>query len=69
MIISSFCAADKPQCVGAEMTPAGLVRVTNTHDTEHGSAHFTAEEWEVFLLGAKNGDFDLDKLTADLVTA
>jgi hypothetical protein len=58
---SSRCSADQPQCVEVKhaISPGidgVLVRSTALADD---ALFFTAEEWRVFVEGAKAGEFDL----------
>lgn len=34
-------------------------------DTDGNEAVYTMEEWEAFIVGVKNGDFDPDKLRTE----
>jgi hypothetical protein len=36
----------------------GLIEVRNSKNPEAGLVRFTVEEWDSFLFGAKNGEFD-----------
>lgn len=64
-VISSFCAADKPQCVEVEATNRGVgndwIVVTDSKDTsdERRELVFTPAEWDAFVAGVKAGEFDL----------
>ena len=44
-------------CVEVRMTPNG-VDVRDTKDREGPQLHFTPAEWDAFIGGAKDGDFD-----------
>lgn len=62
-VISSFCAADKPQCVEVELQPDGRVAVTDSkQDPRRTVLFYTPDEWRAFIAGAKSGEFDLDVL-------
>lgn len=56
---SSFCAADKPQCV--EVLSSG--DMFHVRDSKHGEdgvqLRFTREEWTAFLAAVKAGEFDV----------
>jgi hypothetical protein len=63
-VISSFCSADKPQCVEVEAASDGNVHVT---DSKQGRVDrpvlcFTPAEWDAFVEGVKAGEFDLMRL-------
>jgi hypothetical protein len=36
----------------------GAVRVRNSRDPQGGTLVFTPEEWDAFLRGVRNGEFD-----------
>lgn len=44
-------------CVEARRQ-SGAIEVRNSKSPEAGSVHFTLEEWDAFLDGAKKGEFD-----------
>jgi len=54
---SSYCECGE-YCVGVRMAP-NRIDVTNTKDKSRRNVTFTKEEWNAFLLGVKNGEFDL----------
>jgi hypothetical protein len=56
-IKSSYCAADKPQCVEVALTAAG-VQVRDSKSPV-ATLRFTVDEWTAFLAGVKAGEFDL----------
>lgn len=62
-VISSFCSADEGQCVEVEAVN-GLIRVTDSKDDSsvQDTLVFTREEWDVFIAGAKDGQFDYNRL-------
>jgi hypothetical protein len=67
-IKSSFCSADKPQCVEVKLTDSGEAEL---RDSKLGPLFspvlsFTAGEWEAFVAGVKAGEFDRRK---DLIDA
>ena len=45
-------------CVEAAQLPAGAVAVRNCRYPDGPALIFTRAEWEAFLLGARDGDFD-----------
>jgi hypothetical protein len=45
-------------CVEAAQLPAGGVAVRNSRYPDGPALVFTRAEWEAFLLGARDGDFD-----------
>jgi hypothetical protein len=45
-------------CVEAAQLPAGAVAVRNSRYPDGPALVFTQAEWEAFLLGARDGDFD-----------
>jgi hypothetical protein len=51
-------------CVEVAMTPEGEIAVRNSRFPDD-PAHppFTPGEWEAFVTGTKNGEFDLANLT------
>lgn len=62
---SSFC--NTGTCVKAYMdgpadSSATLITVT---DEDGNEAYFDPSEWEAFVKGVKNGEFDLEKLEAE----
>lgn len=68
-VISSFCSADKPQCVEVEFDEGNAyapIVVTDSKESEplvsRGQLRFTRTEWGTFVAGVKNGEFDLDVL-------
>lgn len=46
-------------CVEIAHLPSGGVAVRDTKDRSKTPHVYTAHEWECFLIGAKNGEFDL----------
>lgn len=56
-IKSSYCAADKPQCVEVSISPGSdWVRVRDSKDTS-SDLLFTRGEWDAFVAGVKAGEF------------
>ncbi len=54
---SSFSAAGN--CVEVAHLPSGGVAVRDSKDQSKAPHVYTRGEWEAFLAGAKNGEFDL----------
>ena len=46
-------------CVEVAHLPGGGVAIRDTKDRSKASHVYTRAEWEAFLIGAKNGEFDL----------
>lgn len=46
-------------CVEVAHLPEGGVAVRDTKDRGKAAHVYTREEWQAFLIGAKNGEFDL----------
>jgi hypothetical protein len=45
-------------CVEAAQLPAGAVALRNSRYPDGPALVFTRAEWDAFLLGARDGDFD-----------
>jgi len=45
-------------CVEAAQLPAGAVAVRNSRYPDGPALVFTRAEWDAFVLGARDGDFD-----------
>lgn len=56
--VSSYTAANNT-CVEARVRKDGTVDIRNSNNPGAGTATFTADEWKAFVLGAKDGEFDL----------
>jgi hypothetical protein len=55
--ISTFC--NFGDCVEVGQLPGGSVSVRDTKDRERtASLVFTHDEWDAFVKGVKNGEFD-----------
>jgi hypothetical protein len=55
--VSSFCSLG--ECVEVGQLPGGSVSVRDAKDPERGiSLVFTHDEWDAFVKGVKNGEFD-----------
>lgn len=48
-------------CVEVQFLTDGGVQVRNSRDRAGAVITYTREEWEAFLGGVKNGEFDLDE--------
>ena len=56
--VSSFC--NFGECVEVGQLPGGSVTVRDTKDPERATTlTFTPEEWGAFVMGVKNGEFDI----------
>ena len=56
-IKSSYCAADKPQCVEVRLSPgSSWVRVRDSKNPDD-ELLFTQGEWSAFVAGVKAGEF------------
>ncbi|MFR9802579.1 DUF397 domain-containing protein [Pseudonocardia sp. RS010] len=55
---STFSQGSDQTCRDVAFTP-GQVVVRDSKDPEGPVLRFTAREWEVFLLGVRNNEFDL----------
>lgn len=51
----SFCNSN---CVEVASLPGGGIGVRDSKDTEGPMLRFTSGEWDAFLGGARNGEFD-----------
>ncbi|MEV0616131.1 DUF397 domain-containing protein [Nonomuraea sp. NPDC050404] len=49
-------------CVEVEPRPDGGVTVRDSKDPSGPVLEFTSQEWEAFLAGVKNDEFDLGRL-------
>jgi hypothetical protein len=47
-------------CVEVKALPDGGAQVRNSNDPDGGMLTFTEGEWDAFVGGCKNGEFDLD---------
>lgn len=56
--VSSFCSGGA--CVEVGTLPTGNVAVRDTKDRTRELV-FTAEEWQAFVAGVRNGEFDPPK--------
>ena len=45
-------------CVEVSELPGGAVAVRNSRDREGAVLRFTPDEWQAFLGGVRNGEFD-----------
>jgi hypothetical protein len=53
---SSFC--NNSSCVEVAVTPE-FVAVRDSKNPQHQALVYTTDEWQQFLAGAKNGEFDI----------
>jgi len=56
-MMSSRSTGNGGSCVEVRRR-AGLIEVRNSKRPEASTVHFTVEEWDSFLDGAKKGEFD-----------
>jgi hypothetical protein len=54
--VSSYCGGGG--CVGVGLRPDGSVTVADTKLAEGPRLRFTPEEWDAFVAGVKNDEFD-----------
>jgi hypothetical protein len=54
--VSTFCHGGG--CVGVASDDHGSILVVNTTTADQGQLRFTAAEWDAFVAGVKNGEFD-----------
>jgi hypothetical protein len=45
-------------CVEVSDQPGGMIGVRNSRDSEGLVLRFTSDEWQAFLGGVRNGEFD-----------
>ncbi len=62
-ITSSFCPAGS--CVEAGVRPDGDIAVRDTKDRSKPEHVFTRSEWDAFVAGVKNGEFDFPAAPLD----
>lgn len=55
---SSYSTSNGGQCVEVAVTPDGGRMVRDTKDRTHPAHYFTAAEWDAFVRGVKDGEFD-----------
>ena len=56
--VKSSLSFSNGNCVEVTGLPNGEVGVRNSRDPEGPVLRFTANEWQAFLGGARNGEFD-----------
>ena len=56
-IMSTRSTGNGGSCVEARRH-SGMIEVRNSKNPAAGTVHFTPEEWDSFLFGAKRGEFD-----------
>jgi predicted secreted Zn-dependent protease len=49
-------------CVAAALLPDGGIAVRNSNHPDAGLVTFTAREWDAFLAGVRDGEFDRPQL-------
>ena len=55
---STRCSADSPQCVEVRQA-RGLVQIRDSNDPIGAPLNITRRDWEIFLDGVRDGEFDL----------
>lgn len=59
---SSFSGSNGGACVEVGQADDGAVLVRDTKDHGRGPVHhYSAAEWRAFIVGVRNGEFDLDE--------
>lgn len=58
---SSYSNGPRRMCVEAAQLPGGEVAVRNSRAPHGPVVTFTALEWEAFLLGAKDAEFEFNQ--------
>lgn len=53
---SSFC--NYGECIAVGVSASGSIAIKDTKASGHKALLFTSEEWQAFVKGIKNGDFD-----------
>jgi hypothetical protein len=61
--VSSYSGGANNSCVAVAKV-AGGVLVRNSNRPEESPIHFTDDEWQKFILGAKDGEFDFTRKPA-----
>jgi hypothetical protein len=56
--VKSSLSFSNGNCVEVASLPAGGVGVRNSRDSEGPVLRFTPDEWNAFLGGVRNGEFD-----------
>jgi Domain of unknown function (DUF397) len=56
--IKSSLSYANGNCVEVSDLPGGTVGVRNSRDSEGAVLRFTPDEWQAFLGGVRNGEFD-----------
>ncbi len=56
---SSRSSSNGGQCVEVALNLPGVIAVRDSKDPDGTALVFTPAEWQAFLAGARNGDFDL----------
>jgi hypothetical protein len=55
-VVSGWCG-NRPKCVQIAVKPEG-VAIRNSNDTNKTTLFFNNDEWEVFVKGVKDGEFN-----------
>ena len=55
---SSFSGGEGTECVEVAEAPEGGRYLRDTKDRNRPAHYFTAAEWDAFVKGVKNGEFD-----------
>jgi hypothetical protein len=56
--IKSSLSFSNGNCVEVASLPEGEIGVRNSRDSEGPVLRFTSDEWDAFLGGVRNGEFD-----------
>ncbi|MCW7551445.1 DUF397 domain-containing protein [Endozoicomonas gorgoniicola] len=57
---SSACLSpEHPVCVSVAISPEKEVAVKQSNDPDRATLVFSSDEWNAFIKGVKNGEFDL----------
>jgi hypothetical protein len=56
---SSYSSSNGGHCVEVARNLPGVVAVRDSKNRDSGTLAFTPDEWQAFLAGARDGEFDL----------
>ena len=56
--VKSSLSFSNGNCVEVASLPDGEIGVRNSRDAEGAVLRFTSDEWQAFIGGARNGEFD-----------
>jgi hypothetical protein len=56
--VKSSLSAANGDCVEVSNLPGGVIAVRHSMDVQGPVLHFTPSEWDAFLGGVRNGEFD-----------